>query len=155
MRIPEVKMRSIALSIAHVALALLTILFTATRVAAETITPSEAYRQYRAALFDAKDVSSVSPLMTKSVNEQINATPEKDKSMMFDVLKHFSPKTVHIVSERIDGEKAVLTVSGDPKENEAGTVTLLRENGSWKMEKETWKSHLEIKDDSPPIPAQK
>lgn len=148
-------MRSIILLVACSMLTLVTTFFSIASVAAATITPSDVYLQYRAALVDAKDISAVAPLMTKSVNEDINHTPEKDKPMMFGILKSFSPKTVQILSEKIDGEKAVLTVSGDPKEKETGTVSLLRENGLWKIEKESWKASIVVDGASTPAQTQK
>ena len=43
------------------------------------------------------------------------------------------------IQENINGSTATLTVSST-KPNTAGTVTMVLENGQWKMEKESWKT---------------
>jgi hypothetical protein len=62
----------------------------------------------------------------------------------------------------VTGDKAVLTLTGksEPdnstaKEKTTGTVTLVKEGGAWKIDKEAWDSKIEMDGTAPTPPAGK
>ena len=51
------------------------------------------------------------------------------------------PTNIEIVSSKIEGDKATLNANGSRGgEVSKGTVTMLKENGVWKVNKQSWKS---------------
>ena len=131
-------MRSINKLIARTACAIAAPLILTLGVTAATPSPTDAYLQYHAAIVDASDVSAVAPLMVRSVNEDISHVPTQMKPMYFGMIKNLAPRNVQVVSEKVDGDKAQLALSSNSKDKKSGTVTLLREDGVWKVEKEAW-----------------
>ena len=131
-------MRSINKLIVRTACALVAPLILTMGATAATPSPTDAYMQYHTTIVDATDVSAVAPLMVRSVNEDISHIPPQMKPMYFGMIKNLAPKTVQVVGEKIEGEKAQLTLSSNSREKKSGIVTLLQEDGVWKVEKESW-----------------
>ena len=123
-------------------------------VQAEALTPKETYLKYRAALPAAQKIEDVSSFMCKRVNEEIKGTPADMKPMMFGFIKETAPKTVQILSEEVKGDNATLVLTGksEPevqngnkvKEDTKGKVTFLKEDGVWKIDKESWDSKVKV-----------
>jgi hypothetical protein len=123
---------------------------------AEEQTPKAVYLDYFKTFLSATDVNAVIPYMCKSVVKQMNETPADMKPMMFGVMKEMTPKEIEILSEKVDGDHATMTLSGKPNttdpnmtEKNDGTVTMIREDGAWKIEKESWNSSIKSKNASP------
>ncbi|PWT98958.1 MAG: hypothetical protein C5B53_06030 [Candidatus Melainabacteria bacterium] len=106
--------------------------------------------QYHSALSTATAVDAVEPYMCKKVTKEIDETPADMKPKMFGLIKEFTPKSVKVTSEKIDGDQATLSLidnsaQSTPRgitEKTAGTVTLVREDGTWKIDKESWNSNI-------------
>lgn len=129
-----------------------------TSVRADSITPTNFYLKYHQALLSADKVSDLFGYLCQKNIDQINSTPKDDAPKMFELMKMFAPKTVTITSEKVDGDKAVLTMTAPPEagldksmsEKTEGTVTLIRDKDSWKIDKEKWNSKFFNKGDAPP-----
>ncbi len=121
-------------------------------VLADALSPKDTYMKYRAALAKAKEVKEITPFLCKKSCEQINQTPESDKPMMFGFMKETTPAVVQVISEEIKDDHASLKLSGKEaglakadssvKETTEGTVTFVKENGEWKIDKENWNSSI-------------
>jgi hypothetical protein len=116
----------------------------------EQLSPSDTYMQYHNALQTATAVDAVEPFMCKKVIKEIDETPAEMKPKMFGLIKELTPTTVKVESEKIEGDQATLKVidasaQSTPKginEKTDGSVTLVREDGTWKIDKESWNSHI-------------
>ena len=124
-------------------------------VQAEALSAKEVYLKYRSALAKAAKIEDLQSFMAKHVVDEIQQTPADMKPMMFGLMKETAPKTVEILSEEVKGDNALLKLSGKgdslfkgatiTKEDTKGSVKLLRENGEWKIDKESWESKIEAK----------
>ncbi len=125
--------------------------------AAESQTPKETYNKYHAAMLAANKIEDVQQYLCKRVNKEINDTPGMMRPMMFGFLKAVMTGPVKIESEKVDGDSATLNLlpdyskapKADPNETGTGTVTLIKEDGSWKIDKEKWDFKSQIGGDAP------
>ncbi len=118
------------------------------------VTPESVFIKYHQTLLNAKSVDDVTPFMCAGRVKEVQSTPAEDRAMMFSFIKETCPKDVHIVSAKVDGDKANLKLvvgDGKPqildrpligkvKEETAGECAMVMENGEWKVDKESWKS---------------
>lgn len=106
-------------------------------------TASQFYMQYRAAFDKAKAIEDLLPFMSAPRRKQMEATPAGEKVKMFEVFKLLGTMTqVKITKETRTANGAILTVEGldSDKAKTVGEITLVRENGAWKLDKESFKS---------------
>ena len=53
------------------------------------------------------------------------------------------PTVIEVLSSKTTGKKAVLAMKGRRGDDVSeGTVTMLEENGKWKVNKQSWKSSV-------------
>jgi hypothetical protein len=106
-------------------------------------TASDFYMKYRAAFDKAKTLDEILPYMAKENRAQAAATPAADRAKMFEMVKMMNKLTdVKILKEERTADGATLTVEGidtDKKKN-SGKVTIVKEDGEWKLGKESWSS---------------
>jgi hypothetical protein len=100
--------------------------------------PSDAYADYIAAISNASTLREVLPL--------VSAAARKRLATDLETLKAKAPAgRLKIIDEQLQGERATVTVSATlqdqtGKERPAtGTVVLVREDGGWKVDQESWK----------------
>ncbi len=117
-------------------------------------TPESVYTKYHQVLINAKNVEDVTPFMTSGRVKEVLASPKEERTLFFGFIKDTCPKDVHILSSKIEGDKASLKLivgDGKPvildrpllgkvKEETKGECTMFLENGAWKVDKESWKS---------------
>ncbi|HNB20993.1 MAG TPA: hypothetical protein PKZ32_01160 [Candidatus Melainabacteria bacterium] len=117
-------------------------------------TPEAVYTKYHQTLLNAKSVDEVTPFMCAGRVKEVNSTPKQERAMFFGFIKDICPKDVHIVSSKIDGDKANLKlivgdgkpvildrpIIGKVKEETKGECAMVLEDGAWKVDKESWKS---------------
>jgi len=105
----------------------------------KTDAPSKAFGAWGKALF-AGDIDEYKKHTSKEILEMMPDDPsELKEGMEFQQLVF--PTNIDIVSSNIEGDKAVLKVNGTRgPEVSKGTVTMLKENGTWKVNKQSWKS---------------
>jgi hypothetical protein len=108
-------------------------------------TATQFYMAYRAAFEKATKIEDVLPYMCADNRKQVEATPEPDRGKMFDMIKMMDTHTkVRVLGEdrQADGS-VVLGVSAfdtDQKKNVTAHVTVVKEDGAWKLSKEAWTS---------------
>ena len=121
-------------------------------VCAAEQTPKEAYVKYHAIMLGAGKIEDVQPYLCKRVNKEIDETPGMMRPMMFGIMKTVMPGPVKIESEKVDGNTATLNLQpdyskapkADPNEKGSGTVTLIKEDGAWKIDREKWDFKTQI-----------
>jgi hypothetical protein len=106
----------------------------------------EFYLAYRAAFGKATKIDDLLPWMTKARNVQIAKAPADEKSMMFGMIKEMDDNTqVKVVKETPKGDGAELQVeaiSRGTKSKTTATISLVKEGGAWKLDKESWKGGM-------------
>lgn len=106
-------------------------------------TGSQFYMKFRTAFDKAQSVDELLPFMAKANRDQIAATPADDKKKMFELMKIMNKLSdVKITKEEKTATGATLTVEGvdGDKKKVNGSVDLVKEQGEWKIGKESWRS---------------
>jgi len=114
-----------------------------TSVTAQTKTASQFYMDYRVAFDKATKIDDVLPYMSKQRADQVAATPADERAKMFEMIKMMGTLTeVKILKEAKTAEGATLTVEAlDPeKKKTTGTIKVIKEGGTWKLDGESWSS---------------
>lgn len=114
-------------------------------VAAQTpaTTASAFYMQYRAAFDKATKIEDVLAYMAASNKAEVEATPADQRAKMFEIIKMMNALTgVKVIKETRTADGATLTVEAlnSEKEKTTGIVEMVKENGAWKVGKESWSS---------------
>jgi hypothetical protein len=107
-------------------------------------TATQFYMDYRAAFDKATKIDDLFPYMSASSRKQVEATPQADRAQMFGMMKMMGTLTnVKVTKESPtpDGgaQLTVEAVNGD-KQKTTGNITIVKENGAWKIGKENWSS---------------
>ncbi|HSY50176.1 MAG TPA: hypothetical protein VLC46_15280 [Thermoanaerobaculia bacterium] len=69
------------------------------------------------------------------------ASSDPDFKKLFPMLQAMQPKGVKVTGGAINGNNATLIVTGkDDNQVSNGTITMVKEGGAWKVEKEEWKT---------------
>ena len=106
-------------------------------------TASEFYTAYRAAFDKAKKIEELIPYMSKSMKADIENTPAAERPAMFQMIKEMSKMSnVKIVKETKTAEGVTLSVEamGEDRSKMTGQIRIVKEDGAWKMAKESWSS---------------
>jgi len=70
---------------------------------------------------------------------QMNDDPDFKK--LFPLMQMMEPKNIKVTGGAVDGDSATLTATGTSDgAPAAGTITMVREGGKWKVSKESWSS---------------
>jgi hypothetical protein len=116
-------------------------------VQASVQTPTERYETYRAALDKAHSLEELLPLTSEAVREEMaKTTPAYRKALLSDMQLR-KLEWLRVVEEQVSGDVALLIVEGeqvvDPLRGTRGLgkakVILLREEGIWRVDDETWR----------------
>jgi hypothetical protein len=107
-------------------------------------TATQFYMDYRAAFDKATKVDDLFPYMSAGNRKEIEGTPKADREKMFGMMKIVGTLTSVKVTKETptpDGGAllAVEAVNGD-KQKTTGSITIIKENGAWKIGKENWSS---------------
>ena len=102
---------------------------------------SEFYLAYRKAFAKAQKIEDLMPMMAASRRAQVEKTPADERKMMFGMLKEMTAEQsdVKVLKETPTANGAELAVQA---KDGTGTVTLVKEGGAWKLDKESWKSKM-------------
>jgi hypothetical protein len=103
-------------------------------------TASEFYLAYNATMAKAKSIDELLPFMSKQRVDQVKGTPADERKMMFEMVKEMAAKNVKVVKETPAAAGATLEATGSDPAGGAmkGTITLVKEAGAWKIDKESW-----------------
>ena len=106
---------------------------------------TEFYLAYKAAFDKATKIEDIYPFMAAARLAEMKATPAEDRKMMFDMIKSMCSMTGALGAGRKPRRqrRAMLYVEGvgEDKSKQTGTITLVKEAGAWKVDKESWKSN--------------
>jgi len=104
---------------------------------------SEFYLAYREAFDKATSIDELLPWVAKERREVIARAPVAERKEGFDMMKMFDDRrSVKVVKETPSAAGAELQVEGVSAESQAkatGVITLLKEDGAWKIVRESWK----------------
>lgn len=130
---------------------------------------SQAYLKFHEVMLKCKGPDEIWPMLAENRVKQMQADkaklPAEEFNFMFGLMKSMTPPKVRILSESMKDKSCVLTLDApdykDPffsglekkldiksKDTTTGKVTMIEENGSWKVEKEEWKTSSRDADDS-------
>jgi len=104
---------------------------------------TEFYLAYKAAFDKASKIEDIYPFMAAGRLAEMKATPAEDRKMMFEMVKTMGTVTgIKVLKETATPTGATLDVEGvgADKAKTTGIITLVKEAGAWKMDKENWKS---------------
>jgi hypothetical protein len=99
------------------------------------------YQSYRTALTKAQKIEELLPMLSATRRAQVEKTPADDRKMMFEMVKGMTADQgeVKVVKETVTAKGVDLAV--DSKSG-SGTVNIVKEDGSWKVDKESWKGKM-------------
>jgi hypothetical protein len=102
---------------------------------------TEFYQAYRKAFAKAQKMEDLLPMMAANRRAQMEKTPADERTMMFGMLKEMTADQgdVKVLKETATANGAELAVQA---KNGVGTVTIVKEGGAWKLDKESWKSKM-------------
>ena len=102
---------------------------------------TEFYQAYRKAFAKAQKVEDLLPMMAASRRAEMQKTPADERTMMFGMLKEMTAEQgdVKVLKETATANGAELSVQA---KDSTGTVTLVKEGGAWKLDKESWKGKM-------------
>jgi hypothetical protein len=135
--------------------ALLTATFSVTAAIAEAPagapgkrpSPTEAYMKIHKMELDAKSYDDLLVFRSKASIAHDGKVSQEEKANLFPLLKMMFVKNPKVTDEKIDGDKAIIHAAADSSEGNTtekatGEITLVWEDGQWKMEKEKWESKV-------------
>ena len=106
-------------------------------------TASDFYLKYRAAFDKAKSIDEVMPYMSKAMKAKVEETPAAERPKMFEMIKMMSKMSnVKIVKETQNEQGVMLSVEavGEDRGKMTGQIQIVKEDGTWKMGRESWSS---------------
>lgn len=105
----------------------------------DTSEPSKVFGEWAKALFTG-DIEGYKKHSSKQVLEMLPEDVEELKSGM-EFQQSFMPNMIYIESSEIMGDKAELKAMGKRGEEiSQGSITMLKENGAWKIGEQNWES---------------
>jgi hypothetical protein len=106
----------------------------------------EYYLAYRVAFDRATSIDELLPWVAKGRRDQIATTPAGERREAFEMIKMFDDRTnVKVVKETPSATGAELQVEGISAERRTkatGIITLVKEGGAWRIERENWKGGM-------------
>lgn len=101
------------------------------------------YLAYRQAFDKATTIDELLPWVAKGRAEQIAKAPDTERREAFAMIKMFDDRTnVTVLKETPSDAGAELQVEGMSAEGRGkatGVITLVKEGGAWRIERESWK----------------
>jgi hypothetical protein len=109
-------------------------------------TGGEFYLAYRVAFDRATSIDELLPWVAKGRRDQIGKAPASERKEAFEMIKMFDDRTnVTVVKETPSASGAELQVEGISAESRTkatGVITLVKEGGAWRIERENWKGGM-------------
>lgn len=110
-------------------------------LAAQATTPTQAYMAYRAAFDKATKMEDLTPFQSKDVRAEMAAMPAKQRAEFFGMIKPMGTMaSVKVAKETMTATGATLTVDAvnPAKVPMYCEVTMVKEDGAWKVAHENW-----------------
>jgi hypothetical protein len=116
-------------------------------------TPTQAYLEIHKKELAAKSYADLLPIRSKASIAHDPPMSDEEKAQIFPLFHETLPKVVTVTGESVDGNKATVKATAAPEvplkpgqtESTTGTITMVLEDGQWKIEKESWNSTSEMK----------
>ena len=103
--------------------------------------PGKAYMAYLKTMSGSDMKAFLSGVSAERAKQ---ASSDPDFKKLFPLIQAMQPKNIKVVSGASDGNKATLLATGkDGDQVSNGTITMVKEGGAWKVEREEWKSRSE------------
>jgi len=99
------------------------------------------YTAYRAAFAKATKIDELLPYMSKARKAEIEKTPAGERAKMFAFIKELDTVTqIKVIKEAKTANGVTLSTEGidGDKKKSTGTIDVIREDGAWKLGKESW-----------------
>jgi hypothetical protein len=108
-------------------------------------TATQFYMRYRTAFDKARSFAEIAPYMSSRSRKDTESRSAGDQKKIFGFAKMVgSALNQKVVKEEKTADGATLTVEGiepmDKTTKTTGTIKLVRENGAWKLDSESWSS---------------
>ena len=108
-------------------------------------TATEFYRAYRVTLAKAASIEDLLPLLSKDTRARVEKTPAAERPMMFNMVKEMALDMgdVTVLKETAAGDGVELQLEATSKMmngKQAGKVQIIKEDGAWKVGRESWGS---------------
>ncbi|MCH7519291.1 MAG: DUF3828 domain-containing protein [Candidatus Dadabacteria bacterium] len=107
------------------------------------------YDSYVEATNKAKSLDELKPYLSQNNLNQLKEVSNKDLNILLDLMRDIRKPMKRInISSKIEENKAILTIEAinvdDPNAKITGIITLVRENGQWKIDNEDFTSQTFI-----------
>lgn len=96
--------------------------------------PGRAYLNYDQLLGRAKSLDEIMPHLAAGARDKVNQV--NDKSQILPLLQDTRAKGLSFISEEVSADKAIVTFEASDKS--IGKITMVKEDGSWKLLEEEW-----------------
>ena len=136
------KLRRVTLFACVLAIAMLSVAGLSAQ-ATKAQTGTEFYKAYIEAFGKAKSIDEVAKWLAKEQRDKIAASPKDDQKMMFGMIQEMSADhtDIKVLKETPTASGAELDVEAMSKASKGkvkAKITLVKENGEWKVSKEAW-----------------
>lgn len=120
--------------------------------------PIASYKHYREVLMSPDcTMDKILLLLAEETTKQ--APPQSEHAKFLEIIKTMAPPTVTVTKQTITGNKAELLVKapstkvpGSAEMKTTGVISMSRENGQWKIIKESWNTSNLSTSDAPVSP---
>ncbi|MEM7008369.1 MAG: hypothetical protein AAF462_04470 [Thermodesulfobacteriota bacterium] len=107
------------------------------------------YESYVKTSMKAQSLGELKPYLSQANINQMGEISPEDEAAFLEIMREVrSTMKTKSISSKIEGNKATLTIDGtdtnDPNAKVTGIVTLVKENGEWKLDNEDFTSETVI-----------
>jgi len=107
------------------------------------------YDSYVSTTINAKSINELKPYLSQNNLNQLGEISQEDEVAFLDIMREVRNSIKRTsISSKIEGNKAILTMEGtdtnDPNAKVTGIITLVKENGQWKLDNEDFTSETVI-----------
>jgi ketosteroid isomerase-like protein len=102
---------------------------------------ADAYQAYLKTVAAAKSLKEVMAHLSKEALAAGPGMPETEgeEKAFLELIQVMMPKDIKITGAKVEGQKAELTATGtDEGQPATGTITMVQEDGRWKLVRERW-----------------
>lgn len=109
----------------------------------------EFYESYVETSMKANSLSELKPYLSQNNINQMGEITKEDEAAFLEIMSEVrSSMKTKSISSKIEGDKAILTIdavdTNDPNAKVTGIITLVKENGEWKLDNEDFTSETVI-----------
>ncbi|TFG76232.1 MAG: DUF3828 domain-containing protein [Thermodesulfobacteriales bacterium] len=107
------------------------------------------YDSYVKTSMKTNSLDELKPYLSQNNLNQLGEISKEDEAAFLDIMREVRSSIKRTsISSKIEGNKAILTMEGvdtnDPNAKVSGIITLVKENGQWKLDNEDFTSETVI-----------